>query len=110
MGFFDRFKRKKDPDSKQFRREMARAIHGRHIRYVTEKKDGVEEVIGREGNINVKDDELLVYASSDILFRAKVDELQMWELLSKDGIVLTGEDLAHDGIDRTIIAFYVYYR
>ena len=107
---FKLFSRKKDPNSKQFRREMAISIHGRHIRYVTEKKDGVEEVIGRNGNINIKDDELLVYASSDVVFRAKIDELQMWELLSKDGIVLTGADLEHGGIERTVIAFYVYYR
>ena len=49
MGLFDRLKKKKDPNSKQFRREMALAINGRHIRYVTEKRDNVDEVIGREG-------------------------------------------------------------
>lgn len=110
MGLFDRFKAKKDPNSKQFRREMALSIHGRHIRYVTEKKNDVDEVIGRNGNINIRDDELLLFASSDVIFRAKVDELQIWELLSKDGVVLTGADLEHDGIERTVIAYYVYYR
>ena len=110
MGFLDKFKKKKDPNSKEFRREMALAINGRHIRYVTEKRNGVDEVIGRQGNLNIKNDEMLVYASSDVIFRAKIDELQMWELLSKDGVVFTGKDLEHDGIERTIIAFYVYYR
>ena len=110
MGFFDRFKKKRDPNSKQFRREFALAINGRHIRYVTEKRDGVEEVIGREGHLNIKDDEMLIYASSDVVFRAKIDELQMWELLSKDGVVFTGNDLEHGGVERTVIAFYVYYR
>ncbi len=109
MGLFDKFKKKKDPNSKQFRREMAASISGRHIRYVTEKRDGIEEVIGRQGNINVKNDELLVYASGDVVFRAKIDDLQMWELLSKDGIVLTGADLEHDSKERTVIAFYVYF-
>ena len=66
MGLFDRFKKKKDPNSKQFRREFALAINGRHIRYVTEKRNGVEEVIGREGHLNIKDDEMLIYASSDV--------------------------------------------
>ena len=110
MGLFERFKRKKDPNSKQFRREMAQSIHGRHIRYVTEKKNGVDEVIGRNGNINIRNDELLLFASSDVIFRAKVDELQIWELLSKDGVVLTGADLENGGIERTVIAYYVYYR
>ena len=110
MGLFDRLKKKKDPNSKQFRREMALAINGRHIRYVTEKRDNVDEVIGREGHLNIKEDELIVYASGDTVFRGKIDELQIWELLSKDGVVLTGADLEHDGVMRTVIAYYVYYR
>ena len=58
----------------------------------------------------VRDDELLVFASADVLFRCKIDELEAWELLSKDGVVLTGPDLEHGGVERTVIAFYVYYR
>ncbi|MBR2293644.1 MAG: hypothetical protein IKA44_04995 [Clostridia bacterium] len=109
MGLFSRWK-KKNPDSKQFRREMVLSVNGRHIRYVTEKRNGVDEVIGRNGNLNIHEDCLLVYASSDVIFRCPVDELQIWELLSKDGVVLTGPDLEHGGVERTIIAFYVYYR
>ena len=30
--------------------------------------------------------------------------------LSKDGVVLTGPDLEHGGKERTVIAYYVYYR
>ena len=89
---------------------MAMSINNQHIRYVTEKKDEVDEVIGRNGGINIRDDELLLYASSDVLFRAKIEELQIWELLSKDGVVLTGPDLEHGGAVRTVIAYYVYYR
>ena len=74
------------------------------------KKDGeVDEVIGRNGGLNIRDDEFIVYASAKVLFRCKVDELQIWELLSKDGVVLTGYD-KESGRDRTIIAHYVYYR
>ena len=110
MGLFSVFKKKKDPDSKAFRWEMAKNISGKHIKYVTEKRNGVDEVIGRSGGLNIRDDELLVFASADVLFRCKIDELQAWELLSKDGVVLTGPDLEHGGVERTIIAFYVYYR
>ena len=110
MGFFDRFKKKRDPNSKQFRREFALAINGRHIRYVTEKRNGVDEVIGREGALNIKDDELLVFASADVLMRCKIEEMQAWELLSRDGVVITAPDLEHGGIERTVIVYYVYYR
>ncbi len=100
----------KNPESKQFRWDMARSISGQHIKYVTEKKNDVDEVIGRNGGINLRDDELILYASSDVVFRAKVEQLQIWELLSKDGVVLTGPDLEHGEETRTVVAYYVYYR
>ena len=109
MGLFG--KKKNDPNSKKFRWEMARSVEGQHIKYVTEKKDGeVDEVIGRNGGLNIRDDEFIVYASAKVLFRCKVDDLQIWELLSKDGVVLTGPDIESDGKERTVVAYYVYYR
>lgn len=110
MGLFKKLTKSKNPDSKKFRREMAYAVSGQHIKYVTEKRDGVDEVIGRNGGLNIRNDELIVYASADILFRCPVDELQIWELLSRDGVVLTGPDIEHGGAERTVIAYYVYYR
>lgn len=109
MGLFG--KKKNDPNSKKFRWEMARSVEGQHIKYVTEKKDGeVDEVIGRNGGLNIRDDEFIVYASAKVLFRCKVEELQIWELLSKDGVVFTGPDIENGGRERTVVAYYVYYR
>ena len=110
MGLFKRLTKSKNPDSKKFKREMAYAVCGQHIKYVTEKRNGVDEVIGRNGGLNIRNDEFIVYASSDVVFRCPVDELQIWELLSRDGVVLTGRDIEHGGIERTVIAYYVYYR
>ena len=100
----------KNPDSKKYRRDMAEMVCGQHIKYVTENRNGVEEVIGRNGGLNIRNDEFILYASADVIFRCKVDDLRAWELLSKDGVVLTGPDLEHGGVERTVIAFYVYYR
>ena len=108
MGLFGR--KKLDPNSKKFRWEMARSVEGQHIKYVTEKKDNVDEVIGRNGGLNIRNDEFIVYASAKVLFRCKVDDLQIWELLSKDGVVLTGPDIETGGRERTVVAYYVYYR
>lgn len=109
MGLFKN--KKNDPNSKKFRWEMARTVEGQHIKYVTEKKDGeVDEVIGRNGGLNIRGEEFIVYASAKVLFRCKVDDLQIWELLSKDGVVLTGPDIESGGIVRTVVAHYVYYR
>ena len=94
----------------RFRREMAERIAGQYIKYVTERINNVDEVIGRKGSLAIREDEFLVFASADILFRCKIDELRASELLSKDGVVLIGPDVEHGGEERTIIAYYVYYR
>ena len=107
---FKKWTKSKNPDSKQFRWDMARSICGQHIKYVTEKRNGVDEVIGRNGGLNIRDEELLVFASADVIFRCKIDDMQAWELLSKDGVVITAPDLEHGGVERTIMVFYVYYR
>ncbi len=110
MGLLKKLTKSKNPDSKKFKREMAYAVAGQHIKYVTENRNGVDEVIGRNGGLNIRNDEFIVYASADVLFRCPVDELSIWELLSRDGVVLTGRDLEHGGAERTVIAYYVYYR
>lgn len=110
MGLFKKMFKSKNPDSKRFKWDMARQIANHHVRYVTEKRDGVDEVIGREGALNIKDDELLVFASADVLMRCKIEEMQAWELLSRDGVVITAPDLEHGGVERTVIVYYVYYR
>ena len=57
---FKKWTKSKNPDSKQYRWDMARSICGQHIKYVTENRNGVEEVIGRNGDLqdviyNVRD-------------------------------------------------------
>ena len=114
MGLFKKIVEKatksKNPDSKRFKWDMAKQICGHHVKYVTEEINGTHEVIGRSGALNIRDDELLVFASADVLMRCKIEEMQAWELLSKDGVVITAPDLEHGGVERTIMVFYVYYR
>lgn len=109
MSIFSRFS-KKNPSSLAYKREMARMISNKRIRYVGEKIDGVEEVIGKGGSISIREDEILVFASADVLFRAKIAEMEASELLSKDGVIITAPDLEHDEKVRTIVVYYVYYR
>ena len=109
--FFTRvFGSKKNPNSLAYRREMAQKIAGHRIRYVTERINDIDEVIGRGGSSDVRNGEFIVFASSEVILRCLVDELQAWELLSKDGVVITAPDLEHGGKERTIIIYYVYYR
>lgn len=107
---FAKFRKSKNPESKRYRYEMAQRICGHHVKYVTERRDNVEEVIGRSGGLNIRDGELLVFASADVLMRCKIEEMEAAELLSHDGVVITAPDLEHGGVVRTVIVYYVYYR
>ncbi len=102
----------RDVNSPRYRREFAKELDGQHIKYVTERHGDNDDVIGRNGALIVKpaEDEFLVYASSDVIFRCKIPELAAWQLLSGDGVVLTAPDIEHGGEERTIIAYYTYHR
>ncbi|MBQ8207971.1 MAG: hypothetical protein IJZ89_04460 [Clostridia bacterium] len=110
MGIFSKLFKPKKEDSKRFRLEMAEMISKKLIRYVTERKDDVEEVIGKSGAFSIRNGEFIVFASSEVIFRTPVEDMRAWELLSGDGAVLTGIDLEHGGVERTITVHYVYYR
>ena len=107
---FEKLSGAKNPESSRFRHEMAQRISGHHIRYITEKINDIDEVIGREGSINIKDDDIIVSTPSETIMRCHIDEMQAWELLSHDGVVITAPDNEHGGVERTIIVHYVYYR
>ena len=107
---FEKLTKSKNPDSKRYRMDMAKQIAGHTIRYVTENKNGVDEVIGRNGGLNIRDDIFMVFADAKVIFRCEIEKMQAWELLSKDGVVITAPDLENGGAVRTIIVYYVYYR
>lgn len=100
----------KNTNSKRYKTDLANHLDGKGLKCVTERIDGVEEVIGHKGAIIKKEDELLVYASQEVLLRAKILDLQAWELLSLEGVVITAPDMEHDGRERSIVAYYSYWR
>jgi len=111
VNIFKKIFKSKNPDSKRYKRDMAQHLDGRALKCVLEKKeDGIEEVIGHDGSIIVKEDELLVYASMDVILRTKIVDLSAWELLSLEGVVITAPDLEHGGEVRSIVAYYKYWR
>ncbi len=90
--------------------QKVRDLHGMAIRYVTERRDDNDDVVGRGGSLSVRDDQLLVFSSGDIIFRAPVAEVKASDLLSGDGVVIEGPDMTHGGRVRRIVAYYVYHR
>lgn len=106
--FKERIAMKSDPASPRYRRYMANRICGLRIKYVTERINDVETVIGRAGGMNIRDGVFIVHASNNIVFRANVDEMSAGELLSHDGVVLTAPDL-ETGRERTIVVHFTDY-
>ena len=106
---FGLFSKKKTAQSKNERRKKAQELHGQLIRYVTERRDGNDDVVGRGGNLSVRNNELIVFSSADIIFRADIDTLQISTLMSGDGVVISGHNLV-DNKEHEIIAYYVYHR
>ena len=100
----------KSTDSKAYRRKKAEELHGNVIRYVTEMRDGNEDVVGKGGNLSVRNGQLIVFSSSEIIFRAEVDELDMSDLMSGDGVIISGKNLEEDGKERKLTVHYVYHR
>ena len=111
MGLLTRlFKSGKDPQSPAFRRRRAAELHGQVIKYVTEQREGNEDVVGRGGALAVSGDEFIVDSSGDNLFRCKVDDLEAAYLMSGDGVIISGPNLLENGKVRTITVHFVYYR
>ncbi len=102
-------------DKPSFKKEMANVITKRQVKYVTERissvnnPSGSEEVICHAGRANIKDDCLLITSGENDIFKGKISELKFSELFSKEGCIIQGNDLFHDGKNRTIIVYYTYY-
>lgn len=109
MIFFGR--RKKEREDKKIRDAVIERLSGKIIKYCSERaEDGSGDIIiGKDGSLTIRDGELIVLASADIVFRCDIDGLSASELLSRDGVILEGYD-KDAGKSRKIIAYYKYYR
>lgn len=111
MSFFSKlFGKRNNTDSYAFRLERAKSLHGSPIKYVTEHRNGNEDVIGRGGALAVHGDTFIVDSSGDRLFVCEIKDLEASTLMSGDGVVIKGPNLLEDGKVRTITVHFVYYR
>ncbi len=92
------------------RTKRAAELHGQAIKYVTERVDDNDNVVGRGGSISVRNGELLLFSSDTILLRSDVTATEASYLLSGDGVVLTAPNKEEGGKERSYIAYFVYYR
>ena len=69
----------------------------------------MERVIGKGGVLSLYEGDFSVISGDKTLFVATASELKAWEFLSLEGATLTGFDKV-EGRERTILAYYKYYR
>jgi hypothetical protein len=100
----------KNPNSYSYRYEKAKELHGQVIKYVTERVDDNEDVIGRGGALTVHGDVFIVDSSGDRLFMTEIKTLDISWLMSGDGVIIHGPNLLENGKVRTITVHFVYYR
>ena len=100
----------KNPDTYAYKLERARELHGQVVKYVTERRNDNDDVIGRGGSLALHGDTFIVDSSGDRLFVCNVSELEASMLMSGDGVIIKGPDLLAGGKIRTITVHFVYYR
>ncbi|MBQ2676140.1 MAG: hypothetical protein IJF54_01900 [Clostridia bacterium] len=102
MGLFSKKPKLKNP-------QLVAAINHRPIKYVTSRnEEGVEYVLGRSGRINIKEPEIIVSCEGKDVFRCNIYEAEIGELLSRDGVRISGVN--QDGEMVSVVAYYVYRR
>ena len=111
MSFFRKlFGMKEDETSYAFRRKMAMSLHGQPVKYITERRDENDDVVGRGGHITVHGEDLILDSGTDTLFRCPVAEVTCAMLMSGDGVIVSGPNALQDGLFRTFTVHFVYYR
>lgn len=103
MGLFGK-KDKHAPSKKQLER-----FNGKNIIYAVERVDGQEIMLGKEGGIIVLNDVIVVMCESHEVFRCKIKGATIAELLSGNGVEISGFD-AYTGEKRYVVTHYSYYR
>ena len=89
--------------------ELAKKLNGKPLKCVCERKNGIEEIIARDGAIVMDNGKIIIYGGQDIVFRADFMSVNAGELLSLEGIVVQGID-EMSGEERSIVAYYKYWR
>ena len=100
----------KNPDSFAYKLDRAKELHGQAVKYVTEHRNGNEDVVGRGGAMCIHGDEFIVDSSGERLFSCKIKDLEASYLMSGDGVIIKGPNLLNGGVYRTVTVHFVYYR
>ncbi len=84
-------------------------FNGKSIQYAVERINGQEKVLGKNGGIIILGDVIVVMCEAHEVFRCRIKDATMGELLSGNGVEIVGYD-DYTGEKRFVTAHYSYYR
>ena len=110
-GWFFRYIKSKNTKSMRYKRELADKICGHSMKYVTVASgDRGDVVIGKDCTCRVADGYFTVTDDNGVLiYKASMDNVKLFELMSLDGAVISGDDEISGG-PKEITPHYSYYR
>jgi hypothetical protein len=86
------------------------ALDGKLITYAVRREPSGEIVIGKDGRICAATDQLeLRFSNGNIAFSCPVSTMEYGDLMSRNGVLITGDDSVTGG-RVTVVASYKYYR
>lgn len=108
MGLISRLFEPK-PGSKRYKLMMAEKFNNLIIESVTERIDNEEILVGKSGSISIKDKTFIICCEGKVVFHGNAEEITVSELMSRNGIIISGFD-EEKGEVRTVVAHFSYYR
>ena len=90
--------------------KTAEELSGVVIKYSTERQNDMEIVVGKAGSLMLREDTFFIYSSIDTVFSAKLNDIKISFLMSGDGAIISGNELTHGGVYRSVIVHFTYYR
>ena len=90
--------------------KRANELHGQAVKYITEHRNGNDDVVGRGGALCVKGDEFIIDTMGERLFVCDIASLEASYLMSGDGVIVKGPNKLAGGKMRTVTVHFVYYR
>lgn len=86
-------------------------LQGREMAYITARDDTSHEeiVLCKNAAINITDDELIILCNNRIVFRQKLANLKISDLMSLNGVVIRDTDAASKG-HKVVTAYFKYHR
>jgi len=99
-----------NPNSAAYRMEQAAKISGQAVKYVTERKDDNDDIVGRGGSVTAVDNKLIIDSSGERLFISEIRDVDISWLMSGNGVIISGPNELEDGRHRALTVHFVYYR